>query len=166
MITRVVDVQFVDNAFIASSKNDHKVFDGHGSMSVTRPRRRSGSVGHFLPFQSRIIVSRTHLDGFHAGGRGLTRPWLAPITGTVSPKLIGALKGRLFAPDLGKFGWRGRSLRFSSSSTLFDFCVCVCQSVCVSLYTVRVLFLCGFCWPSWIALQDWQQQVCQNNSIG
>ena len=57
LLTCVVDMQFVDNSFVASPEDDHQILDGDGPVAVTRPRGGPRRIRHFLPLQHVIFTS-------------------------------------------------------------------------------------------------------------
>ena len=57
LLTCVVDMQFVDNSFVASPEDDHQILDGDGPVAVTRPRGGPRRIRHFLPLQHVILTS-------------------------------------------------------------------------------------------------------------
>lgn len=50
-LTGVVNVQFIDDAFVSTTEHDHQIFDRNSAVAMPRSRTRSGCVCNPLPFQ-------------------------------------------------------------------------------------------------------------------
>lgn len=59
ILTCIIDVKLIDNALIAASKDNHKLTNGNGSMSMTRSRLWPGRICYFLPLEHLRAAERS-----------------------------------------------------------------------------------------------------------
>lgn len=54
-LTCVIDMQFVNDSFIPTTKYDHQIFNGDCSVAMTWSRNRTRRIRYFFPFYDRRI---------------------------------------------------------------------------------------------------------------
>ena len=51
-LTGVINMQFVNDAFVATTEHHHQVLDGHSPMTMTRSRAWTRGICHFFPLKN------------------------------------------------------------------------------------------------------------------